>query len=352
MSSLQAWMRCRGAFKALSLRGGTNVDSEDENEIVRAMREKEEEDEDADEISESSDEELPEYWREGSFMHGETKLGDQAPEFSLVTCPPGGEDPPRQESLSESLMGVKNAVILVFLPVGLEESLTNTKSYSSRVLVEFNRDFKALTALGTRVLAINRDQPFSNRCLAEKLKLKFPILSDMSLKVSEAYVGRISYSKYLAMMGSKAFRGVHGFKTPNLGVVVVDSMCRIIYKWIATMPKPSTDDNIPAGAPFPQVMPDLEKMKRVILQVCEMGTDVMRANGWLKRQDMTAGDIANVEDDKEVEQIVKEQERGENSGGSSIKRQQNMKEGGEEKKAKVETSVDPLADIRKSYMIG
>eukprot|EP00471_Norrisiella_sphaerica_P006001 CAMPEP_0184489872 /NCGR_PEP_ID=MMETSP0113_2-20130426/16541_1 /TAXON_ID=91329 /ORGANISM="Norrisiella sphaerica, Strain BC52" /LENGTH=404 /DNA_ID=CAMNT_0026873519 /DNA_START=18 /DNA_END=1232 /DNA_ORIENTATION=+ len=270
--------------------GGRFVDSEDENEALKGLKEireaedEEPSDEDEDDSQQQSSDELPEYWKETPDMRGSVQLNQQAPHFSLVTSPPG-DQPPETISLATALSSTTNAIILVFTPIGIEGSLIEPEG-GARVLLDINREMNALETAGARVLAINKDQPFANRVLAQRLKLRFPILSDMSLKVSSMYVGKISYAKYLVMTGKSAFKGVRGFRTSNLGIVVIDALGRVIYKWVATMPRPSTNQNIPAGAPYPAASPNLKEMKRVIVEVCQLGKDVMKANGYISRKEL------------------------------------------------------------------
>ena len=48
-------------------------------------------------------------------------------------------------------------------------------------------DYEKFAGLGIQILGISADNPFSQKALADSLKLPYPLLSDLGLKTTRAY---------------------------------------------------------------------------------------------------------------------------------------------------------------------
>jgi len=270
----------------MRVRGGRVVDSEDENEQIVGRKHQLESDddddaEDDDNEKETDSEEPPEYW-DREEAEGKCRLNTLVAEFSLPCATEGEPKALKTMKLSDLLYTSEKCLVMVFLPYLFDPPDEKDAHGFTRYLLEFQREKSALEALGAKIVFITRDQPYAAAAMSEKLGLSFPILSDLTLKVSNYFVGKISYPRLRVMMGESHLKGIKGFRTSNLGIIAIDQMNRIFYKWVARMPTPSTEALIPANAPFPLSQPNLLRLKKVIFDVCNKGIDVIEANGDLE----------------------------------------------------------------------
>ena len=111
------------------------------------------------------------------------KIGDAAPEFSLVSLTADGPQVVTLASLIE-----KSNVLLLFVPMAFtggctEEFCTITKTLDA---------YKALDA---EVVGISGDNPFAQDAWAKKEGISLPLLSDYEHKVAEAY--GIAYESFI-----------------------------------------------------------------------------------------------------------------------------------------------------------
>jgi len=111
------------------------------------------------------------------------KIGDTAPEFSLVSLTADGPQVVTLASLTE-----KSNVLLLFVPMAFtggctEEFCTITKTLDA---------YKALDA---QVVGISGDNPFAQDAWAKKEGISLPLLSDYEHKVTEAY--GIAYESFI-----------------------------------------------------------------------------------------------------------------------------------------------------------
>jgi peroxiredoxin len=100
------------------------------------------------------------------------EVGKKAPNFTLPST--------TGEKVSLSQFQGKKAVLIEFYgadfaPVWMDH-LTARKA-----------DYEKFTALGIQILGISADNPFSQKALADSLKLPNPLLSDLGLKTTHAY---------------------------------------------------------------------------------------------------------------------------------------------------------------------
>ena len=111
------------------------------------------------------------------------KVGDQAPDFSLVGLGEGG---PEVVTLSE-LTGEQN-ILLLFVPMAFTGVCTQE-------FCEISAGLGAYSDLNCKVLGISGDNPFAQAAWAEKEGISLQLLSDYDHKATEAY--GIAYDQFL-----------------------------------------------------------------------------------------------------------------------------------------------------------
>jgi len=111
------------------------------------------------------------------------KVGDQAPDFSLVALGEGG---PEVVKLSEQ-SGEQN-ILLLFVPMAFTGKCTEE-------FCEISAGLGAYTDLNCKVLGITGDNPFANAAWAEKEGISLQLLSDYDHKATAAY--GIDYPQFL-----------------------------------------------------------------------------------------------------------------------------------------------------------
>ncbi len=135
------------------------------------------------------------------------KVGDQAPDFTLVTKTPDG---PALVKLSD-LIGKSN-IILLFVPMAFTGVCTTELCGISNGISEY-------TALDAKVLGISGDNPFAQEIWAQKEGITIPLLSDYEHTVAAAY--GVAYEQFLPeknlIMGGVAKRSA--FVIDKAGVV-------------------------------------------------------------------------------------------------------------------------------------
>lgn len=110
-------------------------------------------------------------------------VGDQAPDFSLVTL---GENGPEVVKLSEQT-GEQN-ILLLFVPMAFTGVCTTE-------FCEISAGLGAYTDLNCKVYGISGDNPFAQAAWAEKEGISLPLLSDYDHQASKAY--GITYDQFL-----------------------------------------------------------------------------------------------------------------------------------------------------------
>jgi peroxiredoxin len=141
-------------------------------------------------------------------------LGKAAPDFNLL-----GTDR-KAVSLSE-LRGGK--VVLAFFPAAFT-------GVCEKELCTFRDALSSFNELGSTVLGISVDSPFSNAAFATKNDLNFNVLSDYTRNAVAAYGIAI-----------ENFAGMDGYVAANRAVFVVDEHGQVTYEWIA--PNPGVEPN-------------------------------------------------------------------------------------------------------------
>jgi peroxiredoxin len=135
------------------------------------------------------------------------KVGDKAPDFTLVTKGPEG---PQLVKLSD-LIGSANLVLL-FVPMAFTGVCTTE-------FCDISAGIKEYEALDAKVLGISGDNPFAQAAWAEKEGITIPLLSDYEHAVAKAY--GVAYDQFLPeanlIMGGVAKRSA--FVIDKNGVV-------------------------------------------------------------------------------------------------------------------------------------
>lgn len=135
------------------------------------------------------------------------KVGDQAPDFTLVTKTAEG---PQLVKLGD-LIGKSN-IVLLFVPMAFTGVCTTELCDISNGISEFE-------SLDAKVLGISGDNPFAQATWAEKEGITIPLLSDYEHNVAKAY--GVAYEQFLPavnlIMGGVAKRSA--FVIDKAGVV-------------------------------------------------------------------------------------------------------------------------------------
>jgi glutaredoxin-dependent peroxiredoxin len=137
------------------------------------------------------------------------KIGDQAPEFTLIDT----ERKPR--SLKEFL---GKPAILVFYPGAFT-------GVCSKEMCNFRDSLASFNALNAQVVGISVDSPFANMGFKEKNALTFPLLSDYSRETSRKFAGTYP-----------SFAGLAGYEAAKRSVFVLDAKGVVRYAWISDDP--------------------------------------------------------------------------------------------------------------------
>lgn len=149
------------------------------------------------------------------------KVGDKAPDFTLVTKGPEG---PQLVKLSE-LIGSSNLVLL-FVPMAFTGVCTTE-------FCDISAGIKEYEALDAKVLGISGDNPFAQAAWAEKEGITIPLLSDYEHTVAKAY--GVAYDQFLPeanlIMGGVAKRSAF----------VIDKSGTVRYAEVQNHPKDLPD---------------------------------------------------------------------------------------------------------------
>ncbi len=111
------------------------------------------------------------------------KVGDQAPDFTLVSKTANG---PELVKLSD-LIGKSN-IVLLFVPMAFTGGCTAELCSISNGISEYD-------SLDAKVLGISGDNPFAQEAWAKKEGITIPLLSDYEHEVTKAY--GVAYEQFL-----------------------------------------------------------------------------------------------------------------------------------------------------------
>ena len=139
---------------------------------------------------------------------GHLQVGDQAPDFSLLTAL--GKDPVK---LSQHR---GDPLVLMFVPLAFSGTCTEE-------LCHVGEHWNQWGSLGATVYAISIDSPFSNQQWRKEMDIPFPILSDFNKKAASAF-GVLQ----------EDFFGLQG--VAKRSVFVVDGEGCITYAWVSDNP--------------------------------------------------------------------------------------------------------------------
>lgn len=137
------------------------------------------------------------------------KTGDKAADFTLF------DTEKKQRSLKE--FAGKN-LVLAFFPGAFTGVCTAEMCALRDAMSNFN-------TLNAQVVGVSVDSPLSNKAFAAQNSLQFPILSDYSRSVSQAYAGLYD-----------DFSGLPGYTASKRSVFVIDKTGTIRYAWISDAP--------------------------------------------------------------------------------------------------------------------
>lgn len=111
------------------------------------------------------------------------KIGDKAPDFSLVTLTSEG---PQVVTLSEQI-GTSNILIL-FVPMAFTGGCTAE-------FCDISKNISVYTSLDAKVLGISGDNPFAQAAWAEKEGITIDLLADYEHAATEAY--GVAYESFI-----------------------------------------------------------------------------------------------------------------------------------------------------------
>lgn len=141
-------------------------------------------------------------------MLGHSKVGTQAPDFSLLVGI--GKDP---VTLSEHR---GEPVLLLFVPLAFSGTCTEE-------LCHLGEHWDEWGSLGASVYAISIDSPFANQKWRKEMDVPFPILSDFNKEAAAAY--GVLHEEIVGLRG-----------VAKRSVFVVDGHGRIAYAWVSDDP--------------------------------------------------------------------------------------------------------------------
>jgi len=124
------------------------------------------------------------------------EVGEKAPDFTLLST--------TGDKISLSQFQGKQFVLIEFY--GADFAPTCSENLSAR-----QADYGKFQHLNVQVLAISSDNPFSQKALADSLKLPYPLLSDLGLKVTRSYgvlygsVGKVDDPDFRDVIAKRAF---------------------------------------------------------------------------------------------------------------------------------------------------
>jgi len=124
------------------------------------------------------------------------EVGEKAPDFTLLST--------TGDKISLSQFQGKQFVLIEFY--GADFAPTCSENLSAR-----KADYGKFQHLNVQVLAISGDNPFSQKALADSLKLPYPLLSDLGLKVTRSYgvlygaVGKVDNPDFRDVIAKRAF---------------------------------------------------------------------------------------------------------------------------------------------------
>lgn len=150
-------------------------------------------------------------------------IGDQAPEFSLVSQTVDG---PQVVSLASLI--ADSAVLLLFVPMAFTGGCTSE-------FCSITKSLDAYTALNAKVVGISGDNPFAQEAWAKKEGIGISLLSDYEHQVTEAY--GVAYESFIPsanlIMGGVAKRSAF----------VVDQAGKVRYAQVLENPHDMPDFN-------------------------------------------------------------------------------------------------------------
>ncbi len=136
-------------------------------------------------------------------------IGQPAPTFTL-------SDNTKAKVSLEGLRGKK--VVLAFYPAAFT-------GVCEKEVCTFRDALAELNGLNATVLGISVDAPFSNNAFAAKNNLNFPLLSDVTRDVVNAYG-----------IALHDFAGVTGLTVAKRAVFIVDENGVVTYEWVGPNP--------------------------------------------------------------------------------------------------------------------
>ncbi len=125
------------------------------------------------------------------------KVGDKAPDFSLPSTPKG-------EPVKLSDFRGKKAVVLAFFPAAFTGGCT-------KEMLGYQAGLARFEGVDTQVFGVSTDNVPSQNAFAEKLELKFPLLSDFAKREVTA--------KYGVLMAERGFANRATFVIDKDGVI-------------------------------------------------------------------------------------------------------------------------------------
>ena len=137
-------------------------------------------------------------------------VGQPAPAFTL-------KDTDMKDRSLQEFKGKK--VILAFYPAAFTGVCT-------KEMCTFRDSLAQLSSANAQVLGISTDTPFANKAFAKENGITFPLLSDASREVINAYD---------VVLPDLA--GIKGLTVAKRAVFVIDGGGAVRYKWVAPEPK-------------------------------------------------------------------------------------------------------------------
>lgn len=142
------------------------------------------------------------------------EIGQKAPDFQL-------HDQNRKVHSLKDFLGKKT--VLAFFPGAFTGTCT-------KEMCTLRDSIQALASLGSQVVAISVNDPFSNKGFADANKLQFPILSDYTRETVKLY-----------NVFHENFAGLQGYTAAKRSIFILDDKGIVRYKWVSEDPGKEPD---------------------------------------------------------------------------------------------------------------
>lgn len=156
----------------------------------------------------------------------------------------------------------KKHTLLLFIPTVFCAALYEETGFMMRF---FNNYDVLMNSKKFQVYCLSADTPFALAAAKKRFKIPFPLVSDVSLFISQKFVGTMDIGSQMAYAELQqrseisadhsqdlvyAQHSQQSFQAPKIGMVLLNRKREVLNKWVATLPtyQPSTDSDASGGS--------------------------------------------------------------------------------------------------------